>query len=432
LEEDNVKQQRTAVVGRLGALAAALMVAAVGWGADAAADARKAHSARLIFPLDALHNHGSCVVETPDGGLLAVWYRGSGERRADDVAILGARLPRGAREWSRPFPMADTPGFPDCNPCVVVDPKGRLRMYWPLIIANEWHTALLMEKTFDRLTREPPRTLTERPVMLKPGPEFTRLVHAAVDADLARLGTTLPPALQEAGRAYLELRRKNSADRYFNRMGWMPRAHPLVLDGTRLIVPLYSDGFDFSLMAITDDWGETWRVSTPLVGAGPVQPALARRRDGTLVAFMRDNGPPPQRVPVSESRDRGETWSPVRDSDQLNPGAGVDVVVLRSGRWALVNNDTERGRHRLSVSLSEDEGRTWPHRRPLELDTRAEGPATASYPSIIQARDGTIHVTYTYTAPAAEVRRDPQGRPLREAIKHAAFSEDWLLGQIGQ
>jgi hypothetical protein len=37
----------------------------------------------------------------------------------------------------------------------------------------------------------------------------------------------------------------------------MTRAHPYVLDGARLIVPLYSDGFSFSLMAITDDWGAT-------------------------------------------------------------------------------------------------------------------------------------------------------------------------------
>jgi len=415
--------KRAPLVGSV--LVAGLVAALCQPGAPVAAQA--GHEARLIFPLDALHNHGSCVVEAPDGSLLAVWYRGSGERRADDVAILGARLPRGGRQWSAPFPMADTPGFPDCNPCVVVDPQGRLRMYWPLIIANEWHTALLMEKTFDRLARQPPRALVQQPVMLKPGPEFTRIVHASVEADLARVAAAVPPALQETARAYLELRRKNAADKYFNRMGWMPRAHPLILDGTRLIVPLYSDGFDFSLMAITDDWGKNWHVSTPLVGDGPVQPALARRRDGTLVAFMRDNGGPPKRIPVSESRDRGETWSPVRDTDIPNSGAGVDVTVLKSGRWALVNNDTERGRHSLSVSLSEDEGRTWKHVRHLELDRRPEGPATASYPSIIQARDGTIHVTYTYTAPAAEVRRDPEGRPLREAIKHAAFSEAWVL-----
>ena len=115
---------------------------------------------RFIQPLDYLHNHGSCIVEMPGGGLMAVWYRGSGERRADDVVILGSRLPRGATSWSAPFPVADTPGFPDCNPAIVVDPRGRLRLYWPLILANEWHTALLMEKVADRYERGAPRWIS--------------------------------------------------------------------------------------------------------------------------------------------------------------------------------------------------------------------------------------------------------------------------------
>jgi hypothetical protein len=263
-------------------------------------------------------------------------------------------------------------------------------------------------------------------VLLQPGPEFTRIVDAAVEQDLRELPQRFPAAEQPAVREYLERRRKNAADRYFNRMGWMPRTHPVVLDGSRLILPLYSDGFDFSLMALSDDWGATWRVSTPLVGAGPVQPALARRRDGTLVAYMRDNGPPPMRLMVSESRDRGETWSPVRDTDVPNPGAGVDVTVLRDGRWVLVNNDTERGRHSLAISLSEDEGRTWSHTRHLERDLRPENPTTASYPSVIQGRDGRIQVTYTYTVGDAEARVDAQGRRLRECIKHVELTPEWI------
>ena len=70
-------------------------------------------------------------------------------------------------------------------------------------------------------------------------------------------------------------------------------------------MPLYSDGFSFSLMAITDDWGATWKTSTPLVGFGNIQPSLARKKDGTLVAYMRDNGPPPKRLhgqPLDRSR----------------------------------------------------------------------------------------------------------------------------------
>ncbi len=139
----------------------------------------------------------------------------------------------------------------------------------------------------------------------------------------------------------------------------MPRAHPLVLESGRLILPLYSDGFDFSIMAVTDDWGEHWSFSVPIVGAANIQPALARRKDGTIVAYMRDNGPPPKRIMISESADGGMSWTDVSDTELPNPGSGVDVVVLENGLWALVYNDTEDGRHSLAVSLSDDEGRTW-------------------------------------------------------------------------
>jgi predicted neuraminidase len=384
------------------------------------------YRAELIAPLDAVHNHGSCVVQCPNGELLVCWYRGSGERKADDVLLLGARKRTGKADWSAPFVMGDTPGFPDCNPCMLVDPQGRLQLFWPVIVANEWHTALLMSKTSRKYTGAgAPEWSRERPILLKPGDEFTRKVEAAVLVDLARL-STFPEAQRGLVREYLERRRKNAGDRYFNRMGWMPRVHPLVLEGGRIVLPLYSDGFDFSLMAISDDQGETWHASEPIVGDGPVQPALVQRKDGTVVAFMRDNGLPPQRMPVSESRDRGETWSAPRDTEVLNPGSGVDAVRLRSGAWAAVYNDTERGRHSLAVSLSHDEGRTWRETRHLELDRSTDEPAQASYPSIIQSADGMIHVTYSFTAAKKDQRKDDQGKTLRETIKHAQLNEAWI------
>lgn len=385
------------------------------------------HRVEEIFPLDYLHNHASCIVERPNGDLLACWYRGSGERTADDVRVLGARKRRGEARWSEPFVMADTPGFPDCNPCMIVDPERRLWLFWPVILANEWHTALLMHKRAERYTRDgAPQWSRESPILFKPGPEFTQLVHASVEQDLKSLDRW-PPEVRDRVRQYLEKRRSNAADKYFTRMGWMPRAHPFILDGKRLIVPLYSDGFDFSLMAITDDWGETWRASLPLVGDGPVQPSLVERKDGTLVAYMRDNGSPPKRLQISESRDRGESWSPARDTEIPNPGSGAEVLGLRSGRWALIHNDTERGRHRLAVWLSEDEGRSWRWTRYLERNEPGPEAGGYGYPSLIQAADGTLHASYTYEAPPRERKKDDQGRTLSKCIRYAQFNEEWVM-----
>jgi hypothetical protein len=63
-------------------------------------------------------------------------------------------------------------------------------------------------------------------------------------------------------------------------------------------------------MAISDDQGMTWFASRPIAGYGNIQPAVLEKRDGTLVAYMRENGPV-DRIRLSESRDHGVTWGPV-------------------------------------------------------------------------------------------------------------------------
>jgi predicted neuraminidase len=381
-------------------------------------------TSELLFPLEHWHNHASMVVELPGGDLLACWFHGSGERTADDVVVLGARMRKGQSRWSAPFVMADTPGYPDTNPTMFVDPRRRLWLLWPTILANEWHTALMKYRiASDYHGDGAPKWSVSDVLHVTPGDEFARAV--TTDADRLLGSGNVDGQI----RAYLQQRKARAADKLNRRLGWMTRAHPYVLDRTRLIVPLYSDGFDFSLMAISDDWGATWKTSAPLVGPGNIQPSLVRRKDGTLVAYMRDNGPAPKRLMLSRSTDRGETWSAVEDTELPNPGSGAEVLALRDGRWVLVYNDLERGRYSLAVSMSGDEGRTWKWTRHLERDA-SEDPQQRGeyhYPSIVQAADGTLHVTYSYFAPPASVAPDAEGRLPRKSIKHAHFNIAWIL-----
>lgn len=398
------------------------LLAAPAWSAGVSVDRPRGE---IIFQPDGFHNHASCIVETPNGGILACWYRGSGEAQADDVAIMGARrLPSGA--WSKPFVMADTPGLPDMNPCMVVDPQKRLWLLWPVILNNRWESALMkyrISADYEQTTG-PPVWQWQEVLHCKPGPEFASVIARDLDRQWAPYRQQASPEKQKELETQLVGTRLKSisADPLDVRLGWMTRAHPFVLDGKRLIVPLYSDGFAFSLMAYTDDWGTTWRCSEPLVGPGNLQPSIARRKDGTLVAYFRDGGPPPKRVMVSESKDRGQTWTPPRDTDLPDPGAGLEVLVLASGRWVLVNNDTEEGRHSLAVTVSEDEGRSWTRKRHLEHDEPGPGSGWYCYPSIIQARDGTIHVSYSYKPKA-----NTNAAGLGESIKHVQFTEAWLM-----
>jgi len=179
-------------------------------------------------------------------------------------------------------------------------------------------------------------------------------------------------------------------------------------------------------MAITDDWGKSWHTSTSLLAAGNIQLSIVRRNDGSLYTLMRDNGPPPKRLHQSESSDRGETWSEVTDSDLPNPGSGAEITSLRNGHWALISNDTERGRHSLAVQISDDEGRTWKWKRHLEFDEPGPEAGSFHYPSIIQAKDGTLHASYSYHLAKKTLPKDVDGDPTGKSIKHAHFNEAWV------
>jgi predicted neuraminidase len=374
------------------------------------------HKAELIFPLETWHNHGSCIVEASNGDLIVCWFHGSGERKSDDVKILGARKPKGAKTWSKPFLMADTPEFPDTNCCMIIDPQDRLWLLWPTIQANLWESALMKYKISSSYTQKegPPEWDTEKVLHVKPGDAF---------ADVVKKKTANYLNSQELTPGMIEWAHDNfrqAEDKLTRRLGWFTRAHPYILDNERMLVGLYSDGFSFSMVAITDDWGQSWQFSEPIVGGGSIQPSFARRKDGTLVTYMRDNGPPPNRVLVSESKDQGVSWSMVYDHPQLaNPGAGLELMQLNDGRFLSIYNDTEDGRHQLAVSISEDEGKTYTHTRHLEK--RAPGEGSFHYPSIIQARDGTLHCTYSYFTPNGLDGREGK------SIKYATFSIDWVM-----
>lgn len=385
------------------------------------------YESELIFPAEHWHNHSSCLVESPNGDLLVCWYHGSGERRADDVEVLGARRRADGGRWSAPFPMANTPGFPDTNCFMTVDAAGRLWLFWGTQLDNQWESTLLkyrIARDFGRGSR-PPRWEKEGLIHLKPDDEaFVAETRAKLPIALRYALENAPAQKRPELEAYLAEQLKKADNKLARRIGWMGRCHPLV-QGRRMLLPLYSDGFDFSLIALTEDMGESWSCSLPLIGPGAVQPSLALRRDGTLVAFCRNNGPEPQRILVSESKDQGKSWSVARPIELLNPGASVEVLPLRDGRWLLCYNDTEEGRHQIAVSLSEDEGKTWRWTRHLDPDE----PADKSYPSLLQTRDGFLHATYSYSRRGDNLPKDRDGLPARESIRHARFNAEWVMSR---
>jgi predicted neuraminidase len=350
-------------------------------------------AAALIFPLQEKHVHSSTIVEAPNGDLIAAWFHGSGERTANDVVIQGARLRKGAAEWGPVFLMADTPNLPDCNPVLFIDPRERLWLFWIVVHNNRWERSILKYRISDDYLRDgAPRWAWQDLILLTPGESFS----GALRDGFRELGVR-EPLWAEYAPPYSRMIVEAAKDPVKRDIGWMTRTRMLALPSGRILLPLYSDGFNVSLMAYSDDGGLTWSASQPIVGLGNIQPAVERRTDGTLVAFMRDNGLPPKRMTVATSADEGRSWSVARDTELFNPGSSVAVLRLVDDRWLLVFNDTERGRHRMALAVSEDEGRTWRHER--YLDRVPEGEGGFGYPFAIQSRGGTIHITYSIQLP---------------------------------
>lgn len=357
----------------------------------------------LIFPPQEQHTHGSSLVRLSNGDLLAAWFQGSGERGADDVKIMGARLASGAKEWSRPFLMADTRDIPDCNPVLFLNSEGKLFLFWIAVEANAWEYSIIRYRTsVDYLNSGPPVWNWQDNILLKPDDRFAKEVAARfkeLPPDHAGWGGYAP--------RYDDMIVDATKDPKKRSIGWMTRIKPLQLPSGRILLPLYSDGFNLSLIAISDDNGATWRPSLPIVGRGPIQPALALKRNGHIVAFMRDSGNEPTMVQTSESSDSGFSWTAAHKTDIPNT-ASVELLTLRDGRWAFLGNTISDGRYRLTLMLSDDEGKTWKWKTHLENDESKSG--SFSYPCLIQTKDGMLHMTYSY-------RRKGEG----ESIKYVTM-----------
>ncbi len=380
--------------------------------AEASSQKHKAEfNKEYIFPFQDKHVHGSSIVELPNGDLLSSWFEGSGERNANDVMIKGARLKKGAKEWSKTFVLADTPGHPDCNPVLFMNSNNRLFLIWIVVQANRWETSVLKYRYSDEYSGDgAPDWKWQDVILLKPDDKFVESVKEGFKVS-GKSGLSWA----EYAPRYEDMVYEAAKDQKKRETGWMTRIKPTILSTGRIILPLYSDGYNFSLMAISDDDGINWSASLPSVGRGNVQPVIIEKEDGSLIAYMRDNGDEPGRIMVSSSDDKGYTWSPAEKLELPNPGSSIDAIKLKNGHFLMVYNDVEDGRYSLVASISEDEGKTWEYTRSIEKAERGEG--SFAYPTVIQSKDGKVHATFSYSVGGDKT------------IEYVLFTEEWVRGK---
>jgi predicted neuraminidase len=156
----------------------------------------------------------------------------------------------------------------------------------------------------------------------------------------------------------------------------------------------------------TKDLGRTWETTGILndtQDVTPIQPSILLHGGDRLQAMGRTRR---GFVFSMWSKDAGRTWDQPTLSTLQNPNSGVDAVTLADGRHLIVYNHSgllrpaKTGVHRspLNVAISKD-GVNW-----IPVVVLEDAPLVApwgnerdfSYPAVIQATDGRVHITYSW------------------------------------
>jgi len=313
------------------------------------------------------YKHPASFTQLANGGLYLAYYGGGGEYE-DDSKVWAMHKPKGG-DWSAPEVIADTPFRSEGNPVVWTAPDGVLWLFYVQRYGETWSESRIKGK----ISRDN-------------GQSWSDSFMVTFD------------------------------------QGTMVRAHPIALNNGDYLLPVYHEtghdrekvGADTTSLFLrydpdTNEWTESNHITSRL---GNLQPSVVQISDDYLISYSRRGGGYDGRddgyLVRSESRDGGHTWAPGRDSQFPNPNSATDFIKLDNGHLLLVYNDSMAGRTPLTVAISTDQDKTYPHRRNI-----AEGDNTFAYPVAIQTRDGKIHIIYTTNS--------------RTTIMHAEFDESAIL-----
>jgi predicted neuraminidase len=310
----------------------------------------------LIYPLNHKPTpecHASTIVEVEDG-LIAAWFGGTEERHSDVGIWISMNLDG---NWSKPVEVAngfynDSLRYPTWNPVLFQPKNGPLMLFYKVgPNPREWWGMLITSENGGRSWSTPVKLGENEKIGHLLGPVKNKPIQL-------KDGTILCPSSTEMVVG--------------NETNW--RVH----------------------FETTKDFGKTWQIIGPIhdgVDFDAIQPSILTYHDGKMQVLCRSRQ---NVISQSWSDDGGLTWSKMSATELPNPNSGTDAVTLADGRQLLIYNHTVRrsefpaGRNMLNLAISEN-GNDW---KPVMTLERQEG--EYSYPAIIQAKNGMVHVTYTY------------------------------------
>ncbi len=187
------------------------------------------------------------------------------------------------------------------------------------------------------------------------------------------------------------------------------RCRPTVLSDGRWLLPAYDWISDRYSWSESSDQGKTWirkhggkKLETPFD-----ESMFYEDREHRIHLLARSAA---GCIAESVSEDGGKTWTDGTKTDLNAPSSRLFVRRLPSGRLLLIHNETENGtRANMTAKLSDDDGKSWPHK--LLLDSAEP----VSYPDAVCLDDGSILAIYDH------------GRTSFREILCARFTEDDIL-----
>ena len=321
------------------------------------------------------------LLRTQKGTLLA-WCEGrktSGDDHGD-IDLVQKHSADGGSTWSKMQVIYEEGGDKQIttgNPCPVID-QSTGRIWMPFCRDNDY--VLVMFSDDDGQTWSAPVDITQD-----------------VKADDWNWYATGPGIGIQLERG-----------RYKGRMV-IPCDHSIERDGKRIMV---------SHVFYSDDHGESWKLGGSLeIHTDECQ--VVELADGTLMLNARNywgrSGARPDRGgkrAVSYSKDGGDTWSDLEfDETLIEPVCEASLLRYhpRPKHLLFSNPASTTTRHKMTVRLSRDEGRTWPVAKLLHA-----GPS--AYSSLIVLSDGSVGCLYE----AGDVGGS------RDRITFARFDLNWL------
>lgn len=281
--------------------------------------------------------HASTIVETKEG-LLAAWFGGTHENHPD-VCIYTAACIGG--KWSAPAEVADgiqsdTLRYPCWNPVLFRRDNGDIVLYYKV--------------------GKDPRT-------------WWGMYKISKDE-----GKSWSAAYRIPGRFYGPI--KNKPER--------------LKDGTILYPTSVETRQSWNVYLETSDQDlNNWQqINIDNNNLNAIQPTILFHKDGKMQLLCRSKE---KKIVESWSSDQGKSWSPLQQTSLPNNNSGLDAVTLKNGLHLLICNPIEKGRNKLSLLASRD-GKEWETIVVLEDQPSGE----FSYPAIIQSKDGSVHLVYTW------------------------------------